>query len=369
MKNAPLGKVNFIKNIKYKLLIDALPLVFMFAFLIYMLASYMWSDFSDSPLNQYFYLIQILCSGILLREISRAVAITTFSVFFIVISFIAYISLATKMFGIQVFPGDELNGLPDRYLVYSSGPNVWPRWIMFALMVILWKSLFMGMRRKYELALLILAPSLVWLLVLSGSRGIYLAFTVSCAILLIVAKQARYLNSLMIKNFRFQFLLGILLAVLLEVQLSFPATKMFIFRVFDLTLNQKSGSGRRDFLSSGLEIYSNNKIFGAGEGSYSQISGLDYPHNIFVEILAEGGIVGFVLLVLILLSITRLYLHSRESSKWNFSANTLVFTLIVGLLVLQQFSGSIVDARFLFLLAPLLKKGELVALAHTPKKN
>ena len=369
MKNAPQHQIKFFKKIEYKLSIDTLPLVFLFAFLIYMSASYLWSDFLGSLLNPYFYLIQILCSGILLREISRAAVIKTFSGLFIVISFIVYVSLATKMFGIQVFPGDQLNSLPDRYLVYSSGPNVWPRWILFALILILWKLLFNEIGHKYGAVLMLLFPSLLWLLALSGSRAVYFAFTVSFIVILIIAKRFGYTRPVTIYKNRFNFFIGIILAFSLEVAQSFPATNMLVFRVFDLTVVDKSSSGRGEFLSSGLEIFSENKIIGVGEGSYSKISGMDYPHNIFIEILAEGGIIAGVLLALAFWSQIRLYLHSRHSSKGNFTLNTIVFTIIVAILLLQQFSGSIVDARFLFLLAPLLRKGETVALAHTPKTN
>jgi hypothetical protein len=356
------------KAIRYKIFTQNLSLVFTFAFLVWMSISYLWSGFSGSPLNPYLYLIQILFCGFLMSRLSRSMVISIFVLLFGLISCIIYLVLATGIFGVQVYGGDELNNSPDRYLVFSSGPNVWPRWIMFSVLGVLWTLLFRGIKQRLELTLLFILPPFAWLLILSGSRGIYLASTLSCIFMLFVARLFGSFSLFNTGKRWFFFLLGTLFAMAIEAKEQFPATKMFIFRVFNVTIDDKSASGRGQFLSEAENIFSENKLIGSGVGSYTQITGLDYPHNVFMETLATGGLVGFVILVLILWSITKLYLNSRYSSEINFKTNTFLFASIMGILVLQQFSGSMADARFLFWMVPFLKLGETTNLLPITKK-
>ena len=56
----------------------------------------------------------------------------------------------------------------------------------------------------------------------------------------------------------------------------------------------------------GLNNFAQNMIFGIGFGAYRfqhfMFENLVYPHNIFIELLAETGLIGFTLFSLILIS-------------------------------------------------------------------
>lgn len=58
------------------------------------------------------------------------------------------------------------------------------------------------------------------------------------------------------------------------------------------------GGGRGPWLLRGVELFLQNPIFGVGYGRYDILGTYGtYPHNMFVEILAETGIVGLVVLL------------------------------------------------------------------------
>jgi O-antigen ligase len=51
-----------------------------------------------------------------------------------------------------------------------------------------------------------------------------------------------------------------------------------------------------------LDMFWQNKIFGAGLGSFAGVSPLPFPHNVFSETLAELGLIGFSIFMAILLT-------------------------------------------------------------------
>ena len=61
-----------------------------------------------------------------------------------------------------------------------------------------------------------------------------------------------------------------------------------------------AGSGREDLFDVGMDMFHRNPILGVGFGGYNYFGAYGaYPHNMIVELLAELGIVGIIVLVLI----------------------------------------------------------------------
>lgn len=356
MKVPHLGKIKemiFWKEHKY---LSGLSLTFVFLF--FMTMSSLWSNSGGNILNAYSYMIQILISGILISLLSRTIAIKIMSISFVSIGSTIYLLFLIKNFGIEIFPGDQLISSPDRYLVLGSGPNVWPRWVMFGSIFILWKMSFGEFKRQYEVIFLVIFPPLLWLILLSGSRAVYLATAICYIFLMAIAKPQKIFKLISQGKFGVCLALGLLLSIIVEIYLNFLLSKMFFFRIFVVTITEKSGSGRGEFSSSAIEIFGLNKIFGAGEGGFEKISGLDYPHNLFLETLVSGGIIGCALLGLVIWSVVGTYIGSLKGSNSNFSVNTYVFAICLGIFVFQQFSGSFVDGRLIFWLIPFLKRDE-----------
>jgi O-antigen ligase len=69
----------------------------------------------------------------------------------------------------------------------------------------------------------------------------------------------------------------------------------------------------------GLVNFWNNKLLGIGLGSFEfnslLIGKIIYPHNVFIELLAETGIIGFSLFMIILLKIIRMLKHVYKTSS------------------------------------------------------
>ena len=82
-------------------------------------------------------------------------------------------------------------------------------------------------------------------------------------------------------------------------------------------------------------------VGGGGLGSFRGLRYGVYPHNIFLEVLSEGGVAGVALLLLVLWRFERVYWQNKKPD----GAATAAFVLI---LVNTQFSGDLYDSRSLF---------------------
>lgn len=63
---------------------------------------------------------------------------------------------------------------------------------------------------------------------------------------------------------------------------------------------EEGDAGRQLLMLQALQIFKDNPLFGAGIGGYHSISGMVYPHNFVMELLAETGLFGTIVSLLIL---------------------------------------------------------------------
>ena len=106
----------------------------------------------------------------------------------------------------------------------------------------------------------------------------------------------------------------------------------------------------------GLKIWGENVVVGAGWGRFGEESTLIYyrhPHNVFIEILSELGVIGF--LVFSVVFAWPLVRSIAALAAGHDQILTIMFAATVGLLGAIQTSGDLVGNRlFLFLLVVLL---------------
>lgn len=123
-----------------------------------------------------------------------------------------------------------------------------------------------------------------------------------------------------------------------------------------------SVGARLEFYSLSKEMFADNTLFGVGFGAWS-LYAKDrhrYPHNLFLEIASETGLVGLVLIVLLLLSL-------RSTCKVTFIGYFFVLCLL--------FSGDFSYFRYaLFLLIVGIEIGRVdkkptLRLNHMPSKH
>ena len=116
-----------------------------------------------------------------------------------------------------------------------------------------------------------------------------------------------------------------------------------------------SAAGRLDFFASAWEVWSKSPIVGAGIGAFPIMIGRPdataYPHNLFLETLAELGVVGLILLIAVL----ALGLGSAWARRrWAGPATLVATMLFVNTFLNAQISGDLTDNRLVFMSLGLL---------------
>lgn len=151
----------------------------------------------------------------------------------------------------------------------------------------------------------------------------------------IVIIAVRLLIDINIKK-RTKFSLLILLLASFTAILSFSGTK-----AFKSSLNAKSTSQmiNRDY-SDAKKILERKLFFGAGLGGYSTNGKRAYPHNLFLELLCEIGIVGTLVTVLLIT------MHLREQ-KFTFlyatNSGLLYLPLITAIFIRAMISADLIE--------------------------
>lgn len=225
-----------------------------------------------------------------------------------------------------------------RLAVLGGGPNVFGR-----NMGILCVAAFaMGLRRRNDwLALggMVVAGALI---VLSGSRGALLATAGGMAVVL-------YFNTARIGRV---VAVGLVVAVVTVGVLELTdfgnqVLEMFRHRVLQLGVEDRYDSGRAPVYLSAWELGLDAPVFGIGLAGFAVVGNHVYPHNVFLEVFCEGGIVGLALLLLLGPPLAAL---ARRRS----GADPRDHAAFVVALISAQFSGDLYDTRAVFLLAIFL---------------
>ena len=105
-------------------------------------------------------------------------------------------------------------------------------------------------------------------------------------------------------------------------------------------------TGRIFMYRKGIDMFLRKPLFGNGPQAFAIKSGYDiYPHNIFVELLCDYGIVGTILWMLLFLYVFAKYVKNKETD-WVVS---LVFSIALVVAVELMFSGTFTyNAQFWF---------------------
>lgn len=186
----------------------------------------------------------------------------------------------------------------------------------------------------------ILAAFFFFLMVLlSGSRGSFISTVFALFCYLIINRQTRRGMPV--------FLLGLALAAILfsYTPLWDHAMETFRYRFMDLLLAKRYYSSRDDVFLAALKIGMDHWCIGAGLGSFQAITGWVYEHNIFLEVFAEGGLIGLILFLWLLIIFARSILRNRE---WLEAAS---ISAAIAMFFYIQISGDLYDSRRFFIIA------------------
>ena len=179
------------------------------------------------------------------------------------------------------------------------------------------------------------------LVLLCGSRGALLATIVGAFVLLITVR-----GSLITKLATAAFTAVIGLTLLFNTGMGNSALDVFQTRIVDTTIHDRYLAARDDLWLDAVDWAIERPWFGWGLNGY-RANSWTYPHNMFLEVIVEGGVVG----LLLLLNIARAWFseirrHAFRVPRVPLAALALTFTA-------AQTSGDLFDSRGVFLMVTL----------------
>lgn len=229
----------------------------------------------------------------------------------------------------------------ERLAVFGGGPNVFAR-----LMGVLGIMALYGVLYTHSWAYRALAGSVYLLcfalVILSGSRGGMISFAFGCLIMAYLARRKSgitkilFIASLMIMS-------GAI--VVFTTELGTSAAEIFGVRFVDLTVRNLHFSERDVLYQVAFENWLQHPMFGSGLGTFflqEHVIGEQaaaYPHNIFLELLTETGLVGMIGLVIVL---AFMFLRLASTTSAGDPRPNALFALFF---MAAQFSGDFYDNR------------------------
>ena len=230
----------------------------------------------------------------------------------------------------------SLTGTQERLSVLGGGPNVFGR--NMGLLTLASLRFVFDNRRWVRMPALVVAPLAALLVLQSGSRGAMLALFFGVVVYLAVIRVDR-------RVFISIVLAGMVGTLALVSRVGELAVLIFRERFLILLLAQRYFTHRDTLLLDGVTAGIRNPVGGLGLAGFAQLdSHGTYPHNMFVEAFAEGGLLGFALLCLPFLQYVR---------RWRNGMGLGDPVSVAGLSLLavsSSISGDLFDARGVFLL-------------------
>ncbi|WKA53974.1 O-antigen ligase family protein [Planococcus shixiaomingii] len=182
-------------------------------------------------------------------------------------------------------------------------------------------------------------------LLLTFSRGAYLAILLGGIILLITSK-----TKIKVKIALFGPLFLYVLVTGASNFFNLNATQIVIDRF--KASSSDNGSGRLDLWNNGLTLFADNPLFGIGIYNYRSYSNAifntdHYMHNTFLEVLTESGIFGFCLyLTIFLLVFYDFYIHRKSIIDTRY-----LFITLISMLVLMNSLSLVANEVFFLIMA------------------
>lgn len=193
-----------------------------------------------------------------------------------------------------------------------------------------------------------LFPALAVTLIASGSRGPVLAFLFAGLVLLALAAANQRARGQLIR------VAATILGAAVVVPLLVPGSS--VGRALSGIFGGASGlstNGRAGLWSAAITAFSQHPLLGVGTGGFAGLgTGEFYPHNVVLEVAAELGALGAIIVISFLIGSLR-----RMSSLWRLREGTerlevsVVIALFLAALVNALFSGAIQDNQEIWLWA------------------
>jgi hypothetical protein len=256
-----------------------------------------------------------------------------------IIWFLALMAAAGMLYSLLVFlsigTGEQARGSTG-----ISGPNVATRVMFIGMLSLMFLS-------SYFKKQMLLWPIPLYLagIVGVGSRGGVVAAALSVGLLLflffVFSNKEMKLSTNSTKAIGKYAILACVGGVLFYYYLLPVVEGVFRARVVNLLFERLHYAGRDDIYLASWEAIGKNLFFGLGLGGYTSIGINPYPHNLFLELLLDGGI--FLVLAFVPIALMSFFVLLKSRGK------TLLLSIICTyMLMVQMVSGDYYDFRYFF---------------------
>jgi O-antigen ligase len=247
--------------------------------------------------------------------------------------------VATTIFITYIFLGDIFTVLYGNYL---DGESPLPDYL--ALGILLSSGFILSIEKTGKVWLIYKSIVLI-AIVLLAPRGPLLS--------LILVSVIYYLFNRKLK-FKWNAIIYLFLISIFILYFGNGISSRLFSRFFEISDSSSSAfssvGSRLELFLSAIDSFFNSPIFGIGYGSFGiKFYGFEdriEPHNIFLEILAETGIIGLALFLVFIIVI--FYYISRNKVK-NDTYLSTIFTLTLYLIIQSLSTTYLIDSKALFL--------------------
>ncbi len=255
--------------------------------------------------------------------------------------FFALVGIGMGSVGLTIF----LQGIANqRIAILGGGPIVLARIIGSTILILF--VFYSELTKKYSRVIIWAILSILFLSQISTlSKGPLLSLVTTLGISFIFLHK----NQLRFRNiFYVLFTIG----VILSIMFAFDISERYFLNPYD-DISKGSYGTRFQHIVNAREVFKTHPIVGIGLGDFIQFGdGHKYPHNIFLEILSELGIIGILLILgiisqfsFILYKFTNSY--RKPNSKFTKYLKILIL-LSIYMFLNQQVSGDLMDSRFMW---------------------
>ena len=263
------------------------------------------------------------------------------------------VGVSTMLLLLGLFNLEEISSFEGgRITAMGGGPIVFSRWMMFAVLVILFN------KNKYSKYLYLLSPLFLFMSFTAGSRGPLYAFVIILCLYFLFSFRKNFIKVVVISFLGFTSITTLSLT-----ENDKGAGSQSTSRIFNMSIGSYA---RIDRVRRSVKLVP-KAPFGVGIGNWAQESNkfsnhqhedTQYSHNIFLELINESGIVVLLLFVILLITIldSSLFLLFFQE---NYCSVRITFILFSYLLINALVSGDIVDNRLMFIMLALFIRERL----------
>ena len=196
--------------------------------------------------------------------------------------------------------------------------------------------------------LLALSAVFVFGIMLTGTRAATILVPIIITAMLFLSRQ--------------EFSLGLFSTIVRITLLS--VITLFLAQRFlpDITLNRLSTvtlddvsvrGGRSHLYSSAIEVWQRSPLIGSGVAGFDRYTGLNYPHNSFLEFATDFGLIGLVLYIAFIVT-TFVYIGRIWQQQQSRQLLIVYAALFINALLRAQFSSTIYGVSTVWLFALLI---------------